>query len=70
MASKPPSTAQREIAARVAREFKKIEDYTDEELAARIAVHAHNLPEAWNILNFVDCYFEQRRRRKAVEAAK
>lgn len=50
-------------------QFKKIETYTDEELEATIAVLGDTLPEAYKYLNFIDAYFE-RRRRKELEAAR
>lgn len=43
--------------------FKKIEDYSDDELNATIEVLAAQLPEAYRYLNFIDAYFERRRRR-------
>lgn len=43
---------------------------TDEELAAVIAVYGADLPHAFQYLNFIDSYFEQRKRKHASEAAK
>lgn len=51
-------------------QFKKIENYTDDELKAVIAVLASTLPEAYKYLNFIDAYFEQRRRKLGIEAAR
>lgn len=44
-------------------QFLKIEDYTDEELEATMQVLSKRLPLIYEYLNFIDCYFERRRRK-------
>lgn len=68
--ARQPSTAQRQIVNDLRNSFKRIENYTDEELAAVIAVYGADLPHAFQYLNFIDSYFEQRKRKHASEAAK
>lgn len=67
---KSPTREQVDTYNEVRRSFKRIEDYTDEELAAVIAVVPFNHSIAYELLNFVDCYFEKRRRKQAKEHAK
>lgn len=52
------------------RAFLKIEDYTDEELDATILVIGERHSFAFALLNFIDCYFERRRRKQAKENPK
>lgn len=47
-------------------QFKRIEDYSDEELEATLIVLGNN--ETYKLLNFIDAYFERRRRRQLAEA--
>lgn len=48
----------------------RIENYSDEELDAVITILGIHHPEYYQILNFVDSYFEKRRRRLLQEASK
>jgi hypothetical protein len=67
--SKRASAMQLGIYTDLRTQFKKIETYTDEELEATIAVLGDSLPEVFKYLNFIDAYFERRKRRE-LEAAK
>lgn len=58
-----PSQAQTETYLNLRGLFKRIDAYTDEELDATIAVLGSELPDAYRILNFIDAYFERRRRK-------
>lgn len=60
---KRASKVQQDIYTDLRSQFKKIETYTDEELEATIAVLGDSLPEAFKYLNFIDAYFERRKRR-------
>lgn len=62
--SKRASAVQQAVYTDLRAQFKKIETYTDEELEATIAVLGDTLPEAFKYLNFIDAYFERRKRRE------
>lgn len=61
--AKKPTNDQIRLYNELRGQFKKIEAYTDEELSATISVLSDALPEAYKYLNFIDAYFEQRKRK-------
>lgn len=67
---KAPTDDQRSIYACLRGSYKRIEEYTDEELEAVKVVVPSKYPAAWELLNFVDCYFEARKRKQAAENGK
>jgi hypothetical protein len=52
-----------EVYAELRDKFKTITAYTDEELDATIHVLGNKYPFAYEILNFIDAYFERRKRK-------
>lgn len=67
---KKPTQDQQILYNQLRSSFKKIEDYTDAELDAVIAVVGDKNPEAYTLLNFVDAYFERRSRRQKAFATR
>ena len=61
--AKKPTHAQIDTYNALRGQFKKIENYSDDELSATVSVLADALPEAYKYLNFIDAYFEQRKRK-------
>jgi len=62
--AKEPTQTDLDLYNKVRENYTKIEDYTDKELASTIRVLAYKHPPAFEILNFVDAYFELRKRQK------
>lgn len=48
--------------------YKRIAEYSDDELEATIAVLGS--PDYYRVLNFIDAYFERRKRREAAAATR
>lgn len=63
-----PSVEAQEIYHNLRTQFKRIENYSDDELEATIAVLGTK--ENYALLNFIDAYFERRKRRLKAEAAR
>lgn len=61
-----PSPKQLDTYTDLRTQFKRIENYTDEELEATIAVLGSK--ENYLILNFIDAYFERRERKRRAES--
>ena len=61
--SRKPTNDQLAMYNNLREEYRRIVDYTDKELDAAIAVLGYMHPDAWEILNFVDAYFERRKRK-------
>lgn len=60
-----PTKRQKEIYRRIRESYKKIEEYTDAELDATIAVVSdHFGDDFWMMLNGIDAYFEKRNRKR------
>lgn len=62
--AKEPSQGDLTLYNKVKENYTKIEDYTNAELASTIRVLAYKYPDAYDMLNFVDAYFELRKRKK------
>lgn len=60
---KNPTPTQFQIYSNLQGAYKRIENYSEAELDATIAVLAAKLPNAYEYLNFIDAYFERRNRR-------
>lgn len=68
--ARTPTAQQRAHYVDLRRSFKRIEEYTEEDLDSVIACVPYDHPEAFTILNFIDCYFERRARKRATENGK
>ena len=65
---KRPTKKQRETYDRLRAQYKKIEEYTDYELDAVIAVVSDYFGhEFWMMLNGIDAYFEKRDRKRKIQ---